>query len=143
MTNLSIYLACKVPEHIVFFSTISLLGPAVVIGMPTFTFLGFCLSLFRMKEAQQPRFPMQICDRTFQLVQEHLSALGYSNGLLGLSCDDTKLFPSFRMYWDSEQKGHFVVGGVDGPIRVADLDRLREMLQDLGTAKATKVRQCN
>jgi hypothetical protein len=44
------------------------------------------------------------------------------------------------MYWDSEKKAHFVVGGVDGPTRVADPDRLREMLQDLGTAKATKVR---
>jgi hypothetical protein len=82
---------------------------------------------------------MQICDRTFQLVQEHLAALGYSDGPLGLSCDDTKLFPAFRMYWDSERKAHFVVGGVDGPMRVANPDRLREMLQDLGTVKATKV----
>ena len=82
---------------------------------------------------------MQICNRTFQLVQEHLSALSYSDGPLGLSCDDTKLFPSFQMYWDSEQKGHFVVGGVDGPMRVSDPDKLREILHDLGTAKATKV----
>ena len=82
---------------------------------------------------------MQICDCTFQLVQEHLSALGYSNKPLGLSCDNIKLFPSFCMYWEFERKGHFVVGGIDGSIRVADPNKLCEMLQDLQIAKATKV----
>ncbi len=140
--NLSIFSAYKVHKPIAFSDIILLLGPTVAIGELASKFWDCCLSLFREKEARQPWFPMKIGDRTFQLVQEHLTALGYSDGPLGLSCDDTKLFPAFRMYWDSQERTHFVVGGIDGPMRVANPDRLRIMLQDPGTAKATKVRQC-
>lgn len=82
--------------------------------------------------------PMQICDRSFELVDAHLSALGYS-GPVGLSCDDTKLFPDWRLYWDAKEKSHFLVGGTDGPMRVADPDNLRKMIDDLDLKKATKV----
>ncbi|KAF7972553.1 hypothetical protein HWV62_17764 [Athelia sp. TMB] len=94
---------------------------------------------YRTKEAREPRMPMQICDRSFELVDAHLSALGYS-GPVGLSCDDTKLFPDWRLYWDAKEKSHFLVGGTDGPMRVADPDNLRKMIDDLDLKKATKVR---
>jgi hypothetical protein len=81
---------------------------------------------------------MTICDRSFQLVDEHLGALGYS-GPVGLSCDDTKLFPAWRLYWDAKKKSHFLVGGIGEPMRVADPERLKEMIEDAKLTKATKV----
>ena len=92
----------------------------------------------RTKEAREPRIPMTICDRTFQLVDEHLGALGY-DGPVGLSCDDTKLFPSWRLYWDAKKKYLFLVGGIGEPMHVADPERLKEMINDAELVKATKV----
>jgi len=80
---------------------------------------------------------MDICDRTFDLVSEHLSTLDY-DGPVGLSCDDTKLFATYRLYWDSEKKAYFLVGGVDGPIRVANPDNIKQAIQDAKAQKATK-----
>ena len=34
---------------------------------------------------------MEICERSFEIVKDHLETLDY-NGPLALSCDDTKLF---------------------------------------------------
>lgn len=76
---------------------------------------------------------------TFQRVDEHLSALGYT-GPVGLSCDDTKLFAAWRMYWDAEKKAHFLVGGLGEPMHIADPDRLQKMINDAKLTKATKVR---
>lgn len=81
---------------------------------------------------------MTICDETFQRVDEHLTALGYS-GPIGLSCDDTKLFSAWRMYWDAKEKAHFLVGGFGEPMRVADPERLQEMIDEANLTKATKV----
>jgi len=83
--------------------------------------------LCRKREAQQPHFPMDIGTRTFELVAEHLNALDY-NGSLGLSCDDTKLFATFHLYWDSKEKAHFLVGGVDGPLRVVDAENVNQAI---------------
>ncbi|KAF9470095.1 hypothetical protein BDN70DRAFT_926545, partial [Pholiota conissans] len=66
-----------------------------------------------------PRFPQQICDRTFQLAQDYLSQINY-NGLCSLSCDDTKLFATFRL--------------------VSDPDDMKELLQNMKDKKAVKVR---
>lgn len=92
-----------------------------------------------MKESRQPRFPMEICDRTFQLVEDHLAALNHT-GPVGLSCDDTKLFSSLRLFWDKEKNTYFLVGGVDGPYRVADPDSVRQVISEGKIKKATKVR---
>lgn len=81
---------------------------------------------------------MEICDQTFELVAEHLKTINY-NGPLGLSCDDTKLFSTFRLYWDSNEKSYFLVGGVDGPLRVADADSVKEAISLAKAQKATKV----
>lgn len=90
-----------------------------------------------MKESRQPRFPMQICNRTFQIVKDHLAALNHT-GPVGLSCDDTKLFSSLRLFWDKEKNTYFLVGGVDGPYRVADPDSVRQVISEGKIKKATK-----
>ncbi|KAJ7814859.1 hypothetical protein B0H13DRAFT_2242659 [Mycena leptocephala] len=82
---------------------------------------------------------MDISDRNFQLVAEHLEALKY-DGPVNLSCDDTKLFPSFRLYWDKQKKSHFLVGGTDGPLRVADPDQVKDAIAEARATKATKIR---
>ncbi|GLB37775.1 hypothetical protein LshimejAT787_0408260 [Lyophyllum shimeji] len=94
---------------------------------------------FRMKEARQPRFPMEICARSFELVVDHLKALDYS-GPVGLSCDDTKLFSVMRLYWDSDQDSYFLVGGVGGPLRVADPESVKRVIADAKVQNAPKVR---
>lgn len=81
---------------------------------------------------------MDVCDRTFQLVEDHLKALNYS-GPVGLSCDDTKLFSSLRLYWDADQDSYFLIGGVDGPYRVPDADSVKQVIADGKIKKATKV----
>lgn len=93
---------------------------------------------FSKKEARQPRFPMNISDRSFELVYEHLNKLDF-DGPVGLSCDDTKLFATFRLYWDAEQSSYFLVGGTDGPLRVADPDDVKRVIEEAKAEKATKV----
>ena len=73
-----------------------------------------------------------------ELVSDHLQTLNY-DGPVGLSCDDTKLFATYRLYWDSKENAYFLIGGVDGPIRVADPDNIKQVIQDVKAQKATKV----
>ena len=82
---------------------------------------------------------MDLGPQTFKLVVEHLDTLDY-DGPVGLSCDNTKLFATFCLYWDSNEKSYFLVGGVDGPLRVADAENIKEVIQDAKAQKATKVR---
>lgn len=97
-----------------------------------------CTIFDRATEARQPRFPMELDDRTFELVANHLEALGYTDEV-GLSCDDTKLTEGTRLYWDGKQKCHFLVGAVGGPIRVLDPEQMRDILEDPETIRAKKV----
>jgi hypothetical protein len=76
-------------------------------------------------------------ERTFTLVQEQLKALKY-DGPLGLSCDDTKLFAGLRLYTD-KAKREFLVGGVEGPLRVANPDAMKRLLADPTIEKGVKV----
>jgi hypothetical protein len=85
-----------------------------------------------------PRFPTSICDRTFELAANYISALKYT-GPVALSCDDTKLHPTFRTYWDGVQKMTFLVGGTGDPIAVPDPLGLRTLIKSVENDKATKV----
>ncbi|KAH9983026.1 hypothetical protein BJV74DRAFT_734516, partial [Russula compacta] len=58
---------------------------------------------------KQPRFPISITSRTFDLAESHLQALDY-HGPVGLACDDTKLLPSFWPYYDSDQQCYVLLG---------------------------------
>jgi hypothetical protein len=61
------------------------------------------------------------------------------DGPVGLSCDDTKLFATFRLFWDAETSSYSLVGGSNGPLRVADPDDVKRLIEESKTEKATKV----
>ncbi len=81
---------------------------------------------------------MEICERSFKIVKDHLETLDY-DGPLALSCNDTKLFATFWLYWDSQDNNYYLVGGVDGRIFVANPDQIQETLAVAKAEKATKV----
>lgn len=82
---------------------------------------------------------MTICDETFALVKQRLEALDY-DGPVALACDDTKLVPSWRLHWNSNEQTYFVVGATCGPLRVADPEALQQTVTDVNAVQATKVR---
>ncbi|GAW09826.1 hypothetical protein LENED_012023 [Lentinula edodes] len=94
---------------------------------------------FRQKEARKPKFPMEICDRTFELAATHLKSLGYK-GPVSVCCDDAKLFASLRLYWDPEKKKHFLIGGSNGPVEVNDPESVDLAMKEATIQKATKIR---
>ncbi|KAL7281612.1 hypothetical protein ACG7TL_004929 [Trametes sanguinea] len=95
-------------------------------------------SLRRLR-AKLPRFPMDIGDRTFAMVRQYLVDIGYGQGPVALSYDDTKLHAAWCTFYDSEKQTHFLVGGTGPPIAVANVDELREVLRSPeGQKKATK-----
>ena len=96
------------------------------------------LTFSRLQRARQPPFPVGIQDRTFQLVEDHLGLLEY-HGPVALSCDDTKLLPSFRPYFDHDLDGYYIIGHVGVPYRIADVDAFREVTRNGVLEKATKV----
>lgn len=81
---------------------------------------------------------MEICERTFELVAEQLSALKY-DGPMALSCDDTKLLSCLRLYWDPKENSHFLVGAVGGPLRVLDPELIPQVVAAAKLVNATKV----
>lgn len=81
---------------------------------------------------------MDISPQTFKLVADYLQALDY-DGPVALSCDDTKLFATYRLYWDAEKKSYFLVGGTGGPIPVADPNSVKQVIKAAQSVKATKV----
>ncbi|KAI0664773.1 hypothetical protein C8Q70DRAFT_904467 [Cubamyces menziesii] len=87
-----------------------------------------------------PKFPLSVCSDTFTIVDDYLRKLHYQGKPVGLSCDDTKLHPSFRTYWDAEKECHMLVGGTDEPRAVANVEELQRLLHDPSIAKATKLR---
>ncbi|KAH7905193.1 hypothetical protein BJ138DRAFT_1130617 [Hygrophoropsis aurantiaca] len=93
----------------------------------------------QLKRSQIPRFPTDISERSFVLAEEYIKKLNYQ-GPLGLSCDDTKLHPAFRTYWDAEKKCHLLIGGTDEPRVVADPSELEAILREAKDTKATKIR---
>ncbi|KXN90746.1 hypothetical protein AN958_03681, partial [Leucoagaricus sp. SymC.cos] len=79
-----------------------------------------------------------INEDVFTQVKAHLDSLNYS-GPVCLTCNDTKLLPTFRLYWDAQEKTHFLVGGVDGPIQLSDSADLQSILSEIEGRKATKL----
>ena len=82
-------------------------------------------------------FP-DVCPRTFDLVHNHLTKLAYA-GPVGLSCDDTKLSPALQPYWDRDAECYFILGGTGDPVQVLDVESFRELIEEAGVDKATKV----
>lgn len=61
------------------------------------------------------------------------------DGPLGLSCDDTQLLAALRPYYDSKTGKHYVLGGTDGPMLLAEPDKFQEVLKEGQIEKASKV----
>jgi len=93
---------------------------------------------FRINRARQPRFPIGIQDRSFELAIEHLKKLGYT-GPLGLSCDDTKLLPALRPYYDKATDKHYILGSTGEPLILTDPEELNSVIKKGEAEKATKV----
>ncbi|KAG6915324.1 hypothetical protein DXG01_012130 [Tephrocybe rancida] len=94
---------------------------------------------FCMKESGEPKVPLEIGDQMFQLVADHLGAIEYA-GPVGLGCDNTKLFSSLQLFWDSGKKAYSLVGGTEGPVEVVDPEALKEIMVEAKVKKATKIR---
>ena len=93
---------------------------------------------FRLHRSRQPRFPIGIQERTFALVVQKLEELQY-NGPVALSCDDTKLLPSLRPYYDQDRDGYFLMGHVGEPLQLLDHEAFRIVVKENNLQKATKV----
>jgi hypothetical protein len=91
-----------------------------------------------MQRACQPRFPIGIQPRTFELVKETLQQLQY-DGPVGLSCDDTKLLASFHPYYDEDRKGYFLMGHIGEPYQILNHEDFQLVIQNKELQKATKV----
>ena len=91
-----------------------------------------------MQRARQPRFPVGIQPKTFELVDDTLKKLGYT-GPVALSCDDTKLLASFRPYYDVDKQGYFVMGHIGEPFQLLDPEAFQLVVQEQQLTKATKV----
>lgn len=74
-----------------------------------------------------PKFPLTIEDRTFTLACTYLESIGY-DGPVCISCDDTKLHPGLKTYWDTEKEQHFIVGTTGDPILVENEFDIREQV---------------
>jgi|SRR5882762_1096115 len=94
--------------------------------------------MLRIKRSRALSFPITICEQNLDLASEYLSALNYS-GPVGLSCDDTKLHPSLRTYWDASNGCHLLVGTMGEPIAVRDEGLLRDLVAESKKDAATKV----
>jgi hypothetical protein len=91
-----------------------------------------------MQRARQPRFPVGIQQKTFDLVDDTLKKLGYT-GPVALSCDDSKLLASFRPYYDVDKQGYFIMGHVGEPFQILDPEAFQLVVQEQQLIKATKV----
>ena len=89
-------------------------------------------------ESKQEKFPIKPCLRSFILVRSYLDLINYS-GPVGLSCDDSKLFPAFRPYFDSKEDTYYVVGCTGTPLQIADIEEFNTQLKQGLLTKATKV----
>ncbi|OCB83926.1 hypothetical protein A7U60_g9133 [Sanghuangporus baumii] len=90
--------------------------------------------------AKQPQFVGGISPRSFDLVDNFVTALKVPQRIVGLSADDTKLLPTFRPFFDREADGWYIVGGTGESLLVTDPTTLREDLESAQQQKATKVR---
>ncbi|KAJ3817168.1 hypothetical protein F5880DRAFT_1618539 [Lentinula raphanica] len=94
---------------------------------------------FQMQESKAPMLSMVIEEATYTSVANHLAARGYS-GPINVACDDSKLLSSFRLHYDSKQRKHFLVGGINGPIFVPNPEALADIMNDSTVKRGTKVR---
>ncbi|KAJ3965299.1 hypothetical protein EV361DRAFT_955152 [Lentinula raphanica] len=93
----------------------------------------------RQHESRQPKLPLDICPESFKLVKRHLCSLQYESPV-SISCDDSKLQPSLRLFWDGAKQKYLLVGAIDGPAEVLDADDIQSYMNNPDVVKGTKLR---
>ncbi|KAG6819326.1 hypothetical protein H0H93_012927 [Arthromyces matolae] len=101
--------------------------------------VSFSSTFTRIQRAKQPRFPLGIEPRTFELVAAALKQLDY-NGPVALGCDDTKLLAAFRPYFDTTKGAWFILGNVGKPYQLIDYEEFHSVVQSNKLEKGTKLR---
>ncbi|KLO09998.1 hypothetical protein SCHPADRAFT_819503 [Schizopora paradoxa] len=91
------------------------------------------------RESNAPKCPMGISKENFVETKRQVTVIGYT-GPSSVACDDSKLLATFRIHHDTKQDAHFLVGGVEDPIRLANPKELEEILSKNQSEKATKLR---
>lgn len=105
------------------------------------TFGGRSERSFLQIQSSKPSFAQGVGEHTIRRANQYLKDYGYPlDGPLALGVDDTKLFPSFRPYYDGQLKKWLMVGGVGEPMLVGDIDSLQEQINKAKDLKATKLR---
>ncbi|KAH9938784.1 uncharacterized protein BXZ73DRAFT_23422, partial [Epithele typhae] len=93
----------------------------------------------QIKAATQPMIPFEISPRCLDMTVDVLKGYDYP-GLVSLCVDDTKLLAAVRLHYDPSTKTSFLIGGVDGPIAVADPDNMQTALELAKSLAAPKMR---
>ncbi|KAG8764094.1 hypothetical protein FRC11_005504 [Ceratobasidium sp. 423] len=100
---------------------------------------GRTASSFRAIRGRERRFPLAIDDSVYELAKSYLSSVGYG-GPVSLGCDDTKLTPALKTYYDAGTKQWYLLGGTTGAIAIASTDELESILKKGKISKASKIR---
>ena len=82
---------------------------------------------------------MSICEQTFALASEQLSALNYDDGPVGVAVDDTKPSPAWCLVRGSTKDSLLLIGAMDGPVQVSNPVQARELIDQCKVHPATKV----
>ncbi|KAG8707407.1 hypothetical protein FRC11_007462, partial [Ceratobasidium sp. 423] len=102
-------------------------------------FGGRTASSFREIRARERRFPLAIDDSVYELAENYLSSVGYK-GPVSLACDDTKLMPALKTYYDASTKQWYLLGGTTGAIAIGSTEELTSILKEGKVSKAPKIR---
>ncbi|KAJ1305544.1 hypothetical protein OPQ81_000548 [Rhizoctonia solani] len=86
---------------------------------------------------RERRFPLAIDDSLFETVVNYFSSINYT-GPVCLACDDTKLIPALKTYYDASTKQWYLLGGATGAIAIASTDELTSILKEGNIPKASK-----
>ncbi|THU78308.1 hypothetical protein K435DRAFT_700336 [Dendrothele bispora CBS 962.96] len=86
----------------------------------------------RDRQSKDPRFPIGICEQTFQRAEKYLEDYGWPKSFpLALSVDDTKLFATLAPLRDNQENTWVLVGTVgDQTIKIPDIDSYREFIDN-------------
>ncbi|EUC59875.1 hypothetical protein RSOL_328130 [Rhizoctonia solani AG-3 Rhs1AP] len=102
-------------------------------------FGGRTASSFRAIRGRERRFPLAIDDSVYEIAENYLSSVGY-RGPVCLACDDTKLMPALKTYYEASTKQWYLLGGTTGAIALANTDELESILKAGSISKAPKIR---
>ncbi|KAJ1304194.1 hypothetical protein OPQ81_008594 [Rhizoctonia solani] len=93
---------------------------------------------FRVMRGRERRFPLEVDNRVVEMAQSYFSSINYT-GPVCLACDDTKLTPALKTYYDASTKQWYLLGGTTGAIAITSTDELTSILKEGKISKASKV----